>query len=250
MPNPDPEIDHLRKLREAINAGSGLLAANQLTKQDTLKWLVGIRASIRQVFGDKGEIIEQINIWLREFQATPSYPQAAFAKKLSWLRSLSNLLDQIGDEVAESHRSLIPQTKEVFVIHGHDEPNLNRLRLLLRDDFDLTPVVILDKAGKSQTTIDKFEAFAKRCGYAIALFTPDDMIASGNIEQYKQARPNVIFETGWFVGRLGKERVLILFREGTKIHSDFDGVNRIEFKEDIGDKFRQMKSELEAAGMV
>lgn len=136
------------------------------------------------------------------------------------------------------------------MIHGHDEPNLNRLRLLLRDDFDLTPVVILDKAGKSQTTIDKFEGFGERCSYAIALFTPDDAITTGNSAQYKQARPNVIFETGWFVGRLGKERVLILFREGTKIHSDFDGVNRVEFKEDIGDKFRQIENELEAAGVL
>ena len=69
-------------------------------------------------------------------------------------------------------------------------------------------------------------------------------------EEYWQPRPNVIFETGWFVGRLGKERVLILLQEGVKIYSDFDGVNRIQFRDDVEDKFRAIRAELKASGLI
>ena len=121
---------------------------------------------------------------------------------------------------------------------------------MIREDFELSPVILLDKPGRSAPTIDKFEQNAQTCGYAIALFTADDKITTKKGEQYWQPRPNVIFETGWFVGRLGKERVLILVQEGVKIHSDFDGVNRIPFRDDVEDKFRAIQSELEASGLL
>jgi len=93
-------------------------------------------------------------------------------------------------------------------------------------------------------------AFAQTCSYAIALFTADDKVTTKTRDEYWQPRPNVIFETGWFVGRLGKERVLILLQEGVKIYSDFDGVNRIHFRSDIEDKFRAIRVELEAARLI
>jgi predicted nucleotide-binding protein len=114
----------------------------------------------------------------------------------------------------------------------------------------LKPKVILDEAGRSAPTIVKFEEHAQTCSFAIALFTRDDTITLKSGEAYWQARPNVTFETGWFVGRLGKERVLILLQEGVRIYSDFDGVNRIQFRDDVHDKFRNIKTELEAAGLI
>jgi hypothetical protein len=35
-----------------------------------------------------------------------------------------------------------------------------------------------------------------------------------------------------------------------RIYSDFDGVNRIQFRDDIDDKFRAIRAELNAAGLV
>jgi predicted nucleotide-binding protein len=138
----------------------------------------------------------------------------------------------------------------VFVIHGRDEINQLRLSKLLREDFNLSPVVLLDKPGRSASTIDKFEEHARTCSYAIALFTADDKVTTKTGDQYWQPRPNVIFETGWFVGRLGQECVLILLQDGVKIYSDFDGVNRIHFQSDVEDKFRAIRAELEAAQLI
>jgi predicted nucleotide-binding protein len=137
----------------------------------------------------------------------------------------------------------------VFIVHGHDELNLLRLKEMLRDKWALDPIVLSRKPGKGRTLIEKFEGEAKGASFALALLTPDDFIASDNGE-YAQARPNVIFELGWFYGRLGRERVCILLREGTKIHSDLDGISRIVFKDTVEDVASQVESELVAGGVL
>ena len=90
---------------------------------------------------------------------------------------------------------------------------------------------------------------AKTCSFAIALFTADDKVVTGSGAEYLQPRPNVIYETGWFVGRLGKERVLILLQDGTEIYSDFDGVNRIQFRSDVDDKFKKIRGGIGSVGL-
>ena len=109
------------------------------------------------------------------------------------------------------------------------------------------------KPGMSRHLLTKFEDVAEKCSFAIALFTDDDFVVEEKNDQkseYKQARPNVINEAGWFIGRLGKERLLILLKHGTKIHTDYDGVSRIQFKESIEEKFLDIQEELNAAGLL
>jgi predicted nucleotide-binding protein len=150
----------------------------------------------------------------------------------------------------ESAHIEVPSTRSnvVFIVHGHDELNLRRLQEILKK-WNLEPIVLSRKPGRGRTLIEKFEDEAKVASYAFALLTPDDLIASKQ-EGYAQARPNVIFELGWFYGQLGRHRVCILLQDGTKIHSDLDGISRIEFKESVEDVATQVKRELVAGKML
>jgi predicted nucleotide-binding protein len=142
-------------------------------------------------------------------------------------------------------------SRTVFLIHGHDELNLLRLRELLRDRWNLDSVVLKERPGKGRTLIEKFEEEAPAASFAMALLSPDDVVqGASTTDLYPQARPNVVFELGWFYGRLGRERVCILIRTGTKIHSDLDGISRIEFKESIEEVADAIGRELEAAQLV
>lgn len=137
----------------------------------------------------------------------------------------------------------------VFIVHGHDVLNLLRTKELLRERWALEPVVLAGKPGKGRTIVEKFEEEAQRASFAFVLLTPDDVIQK-NEEEYSQARPNVIFELGWFYGRLGREKVCILFKEGTKIHSDLDGVSRIQFKDSVTEVTTEIETELVEAGLL
>lgn len=50
-------------------------------------------------------------------------------------------------------------------------------------------------------------------------------------EQRPRARQNVVFELGYFIGRLGRNRVCALYREGVEIPSDYSGVLYIKLDE-------------------
>jgi hypothetical protein len=116
-----------------------------------------------------------------------------------------------------------PQKNVVFIVHGHDEPNLNGLKDLLKDRYHLTPIVLSSQPEGGRTIIEKFEEEAQKAAFAFVLLTPDDTVRKDDGE-YSQARPNVAFELGWFYGKLGRKKVCILFKKGTRIHSDLEGV--------------------------
>ena len=139
--------------------------------------------------------------------------------------------------------------RTVFIVHGHDEGNRLKLERLLRERWYLEPIVLLSEPGKGRTLIEKFEQEAERAAYAIVLFTPDDLVEVEGTK-YTQARPNAIFELGWFYGRLSRERVCILFRKGTKIPSDLDGITRIEFDKSVDEKIEDIEKELAEAGLL
>lgn len=145
----------------------------------------------------------------------------------------------------------ILNSKQVFIIHGHNEAKRRELSDMLKNRFGLDPIILSEQPDQGQTIIEKFEKHASQCSYAFALFTPDDIISDGNT-QYFQARPNVIFELGWFYANLGRSRVCILDQasEKSRIFSDLQGVMRVQFKENISEKFLEIERELKSVGII
>lgn len=145
----------------------------------------------------------------------------------------------------------INNSKNIFVIHGHDEAKRRELVSLLKDRFNLNPIVLLEQPDQGLTIIEKFEKYAANCSYAFALFTPDDIVTKGD-KQYLQARPNVIFELGWFYANLGRSRVCLLDQasEQSKIFSDLQGILRMQFNENVSEKYLEIERELKSLGII
>lgn len=138
-------------------------------------------------------------------------------------------------------------SKKIFVVHGRDDKSRLELCNLLKDDFNLEPVVLQDKPNNSiETIISKFERLASECSAAIVLFTPDDE-AEGN----KRARQNVIFELGYFLGRFSdaNDRKIIVLKKGNvEIPSDISGVMYLEYNKAVKESFYDLKKQLEHWG--
>jgi len=249
--SPVQERSVIEKIADTTRRIRKQIADGKLNKSSQVEWVGRLIFLLKPIYGKQSPLLLTLDQWRKEI-AKAQLPTEEFASRVEqvdhFLSSL-NASAMSGSFVVASQPSLVPATKNVFIIHGRDETNQLRLSKLVREDFKLSPVVLLDKPGRSAPTIDKFEQHARTCSYAIALFTADDKVMTKSGE-YSQPRPNVIFETGWFVGRLGKERVLILLQEQVKIYSDFEGVNRIHFRDDVEDKFRAIRAELEASDLI
>jgi predicted nucleotide-binding protein len=136
--------------------------------------------------------------------------------------------------------------KQVFIVHGHDgEAKESVARFLSTIGF--TPIILHEQPNKGRTIIEKVEAFSE-VGFAVVLLTPDDEGKAKSATQVEpRARQNVLFELGYFIGCLGRDRVCALLRDEVSIPSDFDGV--VWTKMDSGNGWKQaLGKELEASG--
>ena len=136
----------------------------------------------------------------------------------------------------------------MFIVHGHDGEAKESVARFL-DKIGIVPIILHEQPNKGRTIIEKVEAFSE-VGFAVILLTPDDEgKKKGADELEPRARQNVLFELGYFIGCLGRDRVCALLRDEVKVPSDFDGV--VWTKMDSGNGWKQaLGKELEAAGYV
>lgn len=140
------------------------------------------------------------------------------------------------------------QSDSVFIVHGHDE----KAKLLVEryiGKLGLKAIILHEMPNKGRAVIEKFEEYSK-VGFAVVLLTPDDWGASkGKKEKLKpRARQNVIFELGYFVGKLSRERVCVLRKGKVENPSDYEGIVYVKMDKDGAWEHKLVK-EMNAAGI-
>jgi predicted nucleotide-binding protein len=88
----------------------------------------------------------------------------------------------------------------------------------------------------SKTAIESLLAKVKASDFAVLVVTPDDIVASWDIET-PAPRDNVVFELGLFMGLLGRERTFVVKPRGIiiKMPSDLLGFTPLEYTEGLAD---------------
>lgn len=122
----------------------------------------------------------------------------------------------------------VQHSNRVFIVHGHDEEMKQAVARTL-EKVGLEPVILHEQPNQGKTIIEKFSEYASSSAFAVVLLSPDDMAYPRGGEPEKarpRARQNVILELGFFLGKLGRERVFVLYKEapGFEIPSDYAGV--------------------------
>jgi len=141
-----------------------------------------------------------------------------------------------------------PQQAAVFVVHGHDVAARETVARFL-EHAGLRPIILHEQVNAGLTILEKFERYAN-VAYAIVLLTPDDIGASQATPDTlsPRARQNVILELGYFVGKLGRDRVCPLYKAGVELPSDLHGLVYVPMDDAEAWQIRLAK-ELEAAGL-
>lgn len=89
----------------------------------------------------------------------------------------------------------------------------------------LDPIIIAKKPSGGKTIIEMIEHRGD-VQFAVILLTPDDKggLNKDRSKLQPRARQNVILELGYFMGRLGREKVIALYRGSVELPSDMHGV--------------------------
>jgi Predicted nucleotide-binding protein containing TIR-like domain len=142
------------------------------------------------------------------------------------VRSLEERLEEVrttsGDLPRTANVGAEPSDR-IFIVHGHDEGAREAVARFVTS-LGLKPIILHEQANQGRTIIEKVEDHGA-VGFAVVLLTPDDEgRAKGTDILHPRARQNVIAELGYFVARLGRDRVCALVRDSVEIPSDFSGV--------------------------
>jgi len=116
------------------------------------------------------------------------------------------------------------KSNKCFIIHGHNETKKLELARFLEVELKIETTILHEKPNIGRTIIEKFEDYSG-VDFAVALWTADDEGKSKmESDLTDRARQNVIFETGYFIGKLGRKRVIVLYENSIEIPSDYLGV--------------------------
>jgi len=117
-----------------------------------------------------------------------------------------------------------------FLVHGHNEKFKYEVSRFLSEELKIDVTILHEKPNYGNTIIEQFEAFSN-VDFVVALWNADDWgrkkglrKKNGKIKNNYRARQNVIFETGYFIGKLGRKKVIVLYDKKVEIPSDYHGV--------------------------
>jgi hypothetical protein len=244
-------------LRGQIEKGKALLSARPLQSNEYSSWELLTRNFLAKAFGTNSPNVSTVTD-VGKYGAFPmgadeSWWEDHRAESLATqVRKLEGLVELLETEL-QLQGGITPRASagvlghRIFLVHGHDEAVLHEVaRFLERLKQDV--IILREQANQGRTIVEKFETYAD-VGFAVVLLTPDDR--GGPIEQpfdsqMPRARQNVILELGYFLGRLGRNRVCALYRDGVEIPSDYSGVLYVKLDDGGGWRLALAK-ELKAA---
>lgn len=125
-------------------------------------------------------------------------------------------------------------SQDIFIVHGHNEEMKQTVaRIVSR--LGLNPIILHEQPNGGKTIIEKFESNAESINFAIILLSADDLAAAvrdlngvkdEELRQHMEmrARQNVVFEMGYFAGKLGRANVFFLLQDEVSKPGDLDGI--------------------------
>jgi predicted nucleotide-binding protein len=153
--------------------------------------------------------------------------------------------DLLKHEVSRAYRP------RVFLVRGRDR-DMTRVARLYLDTFKIRLTDLSDVSPQGRTLMEMLEDHGN-VTLAVVLLSPDDEGRLVNVGETgsdarmePRARQNVVLELGYFLGRLGREKVVILSEGEVTLPSDLDGVKRTEVGPDgkwqdrLGEELRRV----------
>lgn len=147
----------------------------------------------------------------------------------------------------KTSKTITLNNKKVFIVHGHDN-EAKEIMARFIEKLELEAIILHEQPNAGKTIIEKIEKHSD-VGYAVVLYTPCDIGKSNKETKYiSRARQNVVFEHGYLIGKLGRDKVSALVKGDIETPGDISGVVYIKM-DDSGAWKTDLAKELKAAGL-
>jgi predicted nucleotide-binding protein len=222
LPSARVSAAHLSILRDAdvaiiIGGGANSYAAGLAAS------LMRVRLIPVAAFGGAGRLLWQ------ELSDQFDSPVTKLPSRRTW-DNIAGTPERAIEVIQQEIRTL----PRLMIVHGRSNDRM-LVEQILRAHGVTDPIVLRERFKAGETIPERFEREALQADGALVLFTPDDEAASlftaagepvstGELRLRVRARQNVSLEYGWFWGRLGRDRVLLLLKGELELPSDLAGL--------------------------
>jgi predicted nucleotide-binding protein len=105
------------------------------------------------------------------------------------------------------------KSNQVLLVHGHDDETKSTIAKYV-EDLGLNVVILNEQASRGLTFNEKFDSTIDETAFVVVILTADDLTAPSSDPKNTKfhAGQNVIYELGFFHGKLGRNRVCALFK--------------------------------------
>jgi predicted nucleotide-binding protein len=194
---------------------------------------------VKKVFGPDTEYVKKLNI----IRFSPSMTYSGMDRSIynstfqNGRKQLINLISVMLEDVSLSMPEEVSETtlekqpnelsSNIFLVHGHNE-EMKQATARFLEKIGLNPIILHEQPNRGRTIIEKFTDYAN-VGFAVILLSADDVAFDKTLKLKDgklRARQNVILELGFFLGKIGRENVVVLHEqtENFEIPSDYQGV--------------------------
>lgn len=256
-------IDRIEKGKELVERSITNVQELESNETDFYKWNDYNSEYLKQTFNNEQNEYKRgydnVNQWLGMLGSPDRTPNEKLQRlkekignKVEFLERLLEKVDLLKSDVEKP--AIVKPAKEIshkdnhniFIVHGHNTAVQQSVARTL-EKLGLTPIILHEQPNAGKTIIEKFESNSN-VGFAIILLTDDDEGKSKTeIDLKSRARQNVVLELGYFIGKLGRDRVLPLYSEGVELPSDIHGLLYVPIDKADTWKFALVR-ELKAAG--
>lgn len=248
----------LEKLKDVIEAyQSTANKDNPERKKELYQELCDLYGQVADVYG---EVVGKNSIEVQGLGGSMRYPNYLEAGYLSGRTfhthqgrtELMTVIGRVKSRIEMQSNSVAnakPRSHgdRVFLVHGHNQAILQTCARFI-EKLGVPLTILGEEPNKGRTIIEKFLAYSD-VGFAVVLLTADDRGGRKDQsydDQSARARQNVIFELGFFIGQLGRDRVCALYESGVEIPSDYQGVAFVPLDEKQAWRF-ELAKEMKAA---
>lgn len=216
------------KMQKFVNEGQELISKKVNNGSPEFKaWHTKVERLLSSKFGDKsielknfrGRIFGPIGVVSIGHDDSPDCARDIEATILE----LKSYIEEEAEETLFQLSTTPHNYDQIFVVHGHDGEIKQEIARLLEKQ-SIVPIILNEQANQGKTIIEKLEKYSD-VSAAVILMTNDDTGKEKNETESKpRARQNVVFEAGYFMGKLGRDRVVLIAEEKNEIPSDLHGM--------------------------
>lgn len=217
------------KLKEIYDEINGLIAMRvSSSTPDFRAWKVKAKRFLIKTYGeDSFEVSEfrkiRFSLGAVGFYASEEAFIECCREGLETIKKIFDIyLNEMKEGLTEAKVGAKQDFSRVFIVHGHNGELKESVARLL-DKQGIEPIILHEQANQGATIIEKIEAHSD-VQAVVCLFTTDDLGRNKSETEQPRARQNVVFEAGYFMGKLGRDRVIMLSDKGIELPSDLQGV--------------------------